>query len=339
MATTSIVSQAADMMRSGRESEDRRLDHVCVLVLVDTTVATQLALTVRDDFDPRMHTGEVRVYPTNEVRDFAYPNLPDVAVVLCGRDTMGVRDGVSAMAWAGVPVAVVAESALDVPSFPLGETAAKRVSLISAATPEVLNDRLAEWLIGATDKSIALAANFPFCRKAKVRELVRDYALENAKVTAKMGKGAEMPSLALNQARLALNIAAVNGQPLALKRIPEVLSAVGAGMGSRFMANRAIGQFPLLGMAFKAGFGFLGTEATGMALQRRFEKQEREPSSTSSIERSRSLAQKAAEALRSRLPIREGKPVKSSGATTVRLLEAANEDEPSYLVYDEGDRP
>lgn len=361
MAGSSIISKTTDMVISGREVEEQRVDYVCVLALVDVTAPRTLALPVRDAFDPRLPTSEVRVVAADSFTDLLAPNIPDVCVAVMGRDSANVAAGVTELAAAGVPVALVVESALDAPRLHLGETAASRVSIISATNEEVLLERLAEWLVGATDKGIAFAANFPFCRKAKVRELTNSFALENAKSTAKQGPGGELPSMAVNQARLALAIAAVNGQPLALGRIPEVLSAIGAGFGSRMFANKALGKIPLVGWMFQAGFGYLGTQATGRTLQHRFEKKElkaaerenpaltgrtssssgashtlRERTSTTGgvgrILREGSTADMVVDAVRSRLPKREGKVVKSHAAAEVRLLPVGEEG--GFLVYE-----
>lgn len=274
MADSSIIAKTADMMVSGQEVEERRTDFVCVLALVDTTASTSIALPVRDAFDPRMPTSEVRVVAADSERDLLAPTLPDVCVAVSGKRPEDLVPGICELAAAGVPVAIVAESALDVPPMPLGETALQRVSIISATTTEVLLEKLAEWLIEATHKGIAMAANFPFCRKAKVRKLTNDMAVETAMNRAKQGPGGELPSVAVSQARLALSIAAVNGQPLSLRRVPEVVSAIGVGVGSRVLANKYLGKIPVVGWLFEAGLGYLGTEATGKTLQHRYDRRE-----------------------------------------------------------------
>lgn len=274
MPDMSIIAKTGDMFQSGREVEERRCDFVTVLVLVDTTAPASLVIPIRDAFDPRLPTSEVRVVDVCADVDLLAPTQPDVCVAIMGRDATSISWGVCELAAAGVPVALVVESALDAPTLPLGRTAASRVSVISAIDEEVLLDRLAEWLVGATGKSIAFAANFPFCRKAKVRELVNEQAMEMAVNRAKMGPGGDLPSMTVSQARLALTIAAINGQPLALGRVPEVLTAVGAGFGSRMFANKALGKIPIVGWLFQAGFGYLGTQATGRSLQHRFDKRE-----------------------------------------------------------------
>ncbi len=343
MATSSIISTTSDMMRSGNEIEERRTDYVCVLALVDVTAPKTLALPVRDAFDPRLPTSQVRVVAVGSGVDLLAPTLPDVCVAVMGRNAEEVADSVCELAAAGVPVALVVESALDVPPLPVGETAARRVSIISATSTEVLIDRLAEWLVGATNKSIAFAANFPFCRRAKVRELINDYAMEAAVDTAKAGPKGELPSMALNQARLALAIAAVNGQPLALGRIPEVLTAVGAGFWSRNVADKALGKIPLVGWLAQAGFGYIETQATGLTLQHRFDKRsikatgERSAPITGKPERhvGKTALHLLGEGIRARAASNEGSVVSSTSGSSVRLL--PDTEYGGYLYYEDGD--
>lgn len=299
MAGSSLIATTTDLVLSGRELEERRCDFVRVLVLVDTTAPKGLVLPVRDSLDPRLPTAEVRVFAAGSPADLLAPEPPDVCVAILGGEEEAVVAGVSELAAAGVPVALVCESALDVPGLPLGATAAGRVSIIAATSPEVLVDRLAEWLVDATDKGIALAANFPFCRRAKVSSLINEYAMVNAVDTAKRGEGPLLGPAVANQARLALAIAAVNGQPLALGRIPEVLSAIGAGIGSRMVADRALGKVPLLGRAAKVGLGYLGTQATGLSLQHSFDLREQREAEREAGVRRPSVADRLAGAARS----------------------------------------
>lgn len=335
MATTTLITRAADIVKAGRESEERRTDHVLVLILVDTTAPRELVLTVRDAFDPRLPGGEVRVHALGDKEQWAQMPDPDVCVTLVGSRTALVADEVTDLAFRGVPVALVVESVLDAPRLSLGSSA-QLVSVVAGTSPEVLRDRLAEWLIGATRKSVAFAANFAFCRRAKTRELVNSFAVDNAMVMAQTRGKADLPLMIYNQARLALDIAAVNGEPLALRRIPEVLAAAGAGFGSRMMANQVGGRLPFVGMFFKAGFDFLGTEATGMALQARFDKRERIASGEEiPPSKASQLASRAVKAVKTRVQGREGSVVRSTGDSTVRLL--PDSEHGPALVYEQGD--
>ena len=333
---SSIIAKTGDMIRSGREAEERRTDYVCVLALVDTTAPASLVLPVKEALDPRLPSADVRVVAVRENADLPGAPVPDACVALLGNDGAALAAQVGILAREGVPVAIVAESALDVPELALGRAALERVAILSATSAEVLTDRLAEWIVQATDKSIAMAANFPFCRKAKVRELINDAAAQTAAQTAKLGPGAELPSMTASQVRLALTIAAINGQPLALGRIPEVLTAVSAGFGSRMMANKALGKLPFVGWFFKVGMGYLGTQATGRTLQHRFEKRERKLEEGAGTEEPRpSRVRRVVEAVRSRRAAREGVEVRAQGAVNVRLL--PEEAEGGFLVYEQED--
>ena len=337
MATTSLMNQASEIVKASRESEERRTDHVLVLILVDTTSPRSLVLPVRDAFDPRLPSGDVRVFAAGNRAAWERLPLPDVCVAIVGSRGAGIADEVSMLAQVGVPVAIVVESVLDAPRLSLGPDAAKLVSVVAGTNPEVVSDRLAEWLVGATNKSTAFAANFAFCRRVKTRELVRSFAMDNAMggQTGKPGQ-IDLPLMLYNQTRLALDIAAVNGEPLAVRRIPEVLMAAGAGFGSRMMANTMGGQLPIIGPLFKAGFDFLGTQATGMALQRRHEKHELKasgeevPPSIAAV-----WASRAASAARAKLASHKGEEVHASTKGTVRMLPTA--DDGGALVYEQED--
>lgn len=333
MANQSLIAKTTDMVRTGQEVEERRCDFVCVLILVDTTAPRSLVLPVRDAFVPRMPTSEVRVRDVRSINDPLAPTVPDVCVVIAGRNEFDVAAKTTELAAAGVPVAMVVESALDAPKLALGETSARRVSVLSATNDEVLVERLAEWLIDASSKSIAFAANFPFCRKAKVRQLTNEQALELATVTAKKGPGADLPSMAVSQAQLALAIAAVNGQPLALGRVPEVLSAIAAGVGSRTFANKALGKIPLVGWLFQAGFGYLGTQATGKTLQHRFDKREERAAGIKHESRGMETARRVARTIQERFALLQGVRVRSSSGAEVRLLPDATGE--VALVYEQ----
>ncbi|MBP3892980.1 MAG: hypothetical protein J6D34_02950 [Atopobiaceae bacterium] len=336
MTNTSFIAQTADVFRTGQEAEERRCDYVCVLALVDTTAPRSLVLPVRDVLMPRLPTADVRVVGVGGSNSLLVPTKPDVCVALVGSDGRSVAKDVRELAEAGVPVALVVESALDAPTLSLSDDDARRVSILSATNSDVLLDRLAEWLVGATDKSIAMAANFPFCRRAKVRELTKEYATELAVQTAKKGPGSELPSMTANQASLALTIAAINGQPLSLGRIPEVLSAIGTGYGSRMFANKTLGKLPVIGWLFQAGFGYIGTQATGYSLQRRFDKKELRalgelPERTAlggAVEKVLQLASGAVSNVRGR----EGVAVRSSSGSEVRLLPESQDG--GFLLYD-----
>ena len=80
-----------------------------------------------------------------------------------------------------------------------------------------------------------------------------------------------MPIMTANQAKLALDIAAVYGQDLSAWRVPELAAVVGGGFAYRAAARQLLGLIPGIGVAIKAGMGYAGTLTTGVALRARFE--------------------------------------------------------------------
>jgi hypothetical protein len=273
MAESSLLIRANELVRTGREVELRRLDRIEVLCLVDTSAPRSLVLPIRDAFDPRLPGATVRVCALGEEGDL-YARLPDVCVCVQGSQADAAALAACQLAIARVPVALVVESSLDVLDLPLDERERSYVSVLPASSEEVLLDRLAEWLLSSTDKDVACAANFPFCRRAKANQVIADFAHQSASEAMLLGPRAELPSMTDRHVRLALALAAINGEPLALGRVPEVAAATFAGIGSRAMANKGLGRLPLVGWLFKVGFGYLGTEAAGRTLQRHYDRRE-----------------------------------------------------------------
>ena len=109
MAGSSIISKTTDMVISGREVEEQRVDYVCVLALVDVTAPRSLAIPVRVAFDPRLPPSEVRVVEADSFTDLLAPNIPDVCVAVMGRDSANIAAGVTELAcplrwWSNPPL-------------------------------------------------------------------------------------------------------------------------------------------------------------------------------------------------------------------------------------------
>ena len=129
---------------------------------------------------PQRPGGEVLVYDFRRAPHD--PRDVDAAIMLVGeRSSVEVP---LAYARRGIPVALVAEGALDAPAFSEDEQSLANVSVVAGSSREALLDKLSRWLCSVVDKEIALAANFPFCRDVVVDGMVRRCALQNAGVTA-----------------------------------------------------------------------------------------------------------------------------------------------------------
>lgn len=252
-----------EVLSSGRAALRGQDETVTLRVHVDPTCPRALALATKRALVAERAGGVVDVMGLAPAEDGAHP---DAALVLVGAAEVSAL--VSLYARSGVPVAMVAEGALDVPGVELPEQAAALVGVVAASSAASLEDKLAAWLVSATDKHLALAANFAFCRDAVCDALVSRCALENAAVGAiSIIPGSDLPIMCANQAKLALDLAAAHGRGLEPARLLDLLGVLGAALAYRTLARTASGVVPGVGALVKAGVGYGGTVATATAVR------------------------------------------------------------------------
>ena len=261
------MGRVLEVLSSGRGSFAARDERVVVRVHVDPACPREVALFVKGALAAERPGGVV------EVRDMRLPARgeedPDLVLALVGE---GGAELVGSYARSGVPVCVVVEGALDAPRLELPEQAAALVGVVAASSEEALSEKLAAWMAGIAEKRLALATNFPFCRRAVTDALVSRCAVENAAVGAvSLVPGSDLPIMCANQAMLALDIAAAYGCDVSLERAAELAGVLGAGLAWRALARTLVGLVPGIGGLLKAGVGYGGTVATGRALRLRLE--------------------------------------------------------------------
>ena len=119
----------------------------------------------------------------------------------------------------------------------------------------------------------ALAARLPALRRPLADELIRTFGRRNAVIAAAVFvPGVDFPVLTINQLRMVLRIAAAYGHEVDAKRAPEILGVIGAGLGFRALAHRALGAIPFGGWAVQAAVAYTGTRAIGEAAVQYFER-------------------------------------------------------------------
>ena len=262
------VGRVADVLSSGRASLRGRDEPVCLHVLVDDAAPRDLVRAVRDLLLPERPNAEVRVCSLRAPRPVTEP--ADAVVALAGPDSEA--SAIAAYAGAGIPVALVVEGALEAPRLALDERAGALVSVVAASSPSTLEDKLASWLASATEKHLALAANFPFCRRAVSDLLISRCALENAVVgLVRLIPGSDLPLMTANQAKLALDLAAAHGRSLEPERALELAGVIGGGLTWRALARTVASALPGFGTFARVGVAYGGTVATGTALRMRLE--------------------------------------------------------------------
>jgi len=259
--------QLRGVMNMGREAEESMEQGLALTVLVDESCPRWLATAVRDALVPeRDAIVDVR-------RLTSTPNFVgfDVGIILCGSSADLIRDAIRTFAGARQHVIVVAESALDIPQTLMPSKLGQFVRSVVAAVDAHMRERLSSALLAATDKDVALAANFDFCRGDATAHLVSKCAARNAMMGVfDFIPGAGMPLMTMNQMNLAFDIAATYGQGLSIARVPEVIFVVAAGVCYRGVARVLSSALPSLGLVFRLGVAYGGTLVTGRTLATHF---------------------------------------------------------------------
>lgn len=260
------VSRILEVATAGRESLRAADEDLLIRVHVDPACPRSVALAVKEGLVPTKGSARVQVrsltlMPGDETDC-------DLVLVLSGADGEPAAKMARAYAKAGVPCGIVVESALDLPNLGLPDDEASLVGCVAASSAESLLPKLAVWMVSATDKGVALAATFPFCRKAEVEALVFQCALENAAIGAvALVPGSDFPLMTANQAKLAFDIAGAYGAGLSPERALELAGVVAAGLGYRTLARTFAGLVPGFGWVVKAGIAYAGTVTTAKGVE------------------------------------------------------------------------
>jgi uncharacterized protein (DUF697 family) len=121
-----------------------------------------------------------------------------------------------------------------------------------------------------------LAGRLPALRGAVCDRIVASFARKNgivASLRLLVTARADLPVLALNQVRMLLLLDQAYGLELdPRERLPEIVAAVGAGLGLRTVARELLDFVPVAGWAVKGGVAYAGTRALGEAATRRLGK-------------------------------------------------------------------
>jgi uncharacterized protein (DUF697 family) len=171
---------------------------------------------------------------------------------------------------ARVPIVAIVFGAEDV-SVPF--VLATDVVRVEAGHPfpvEEIAERIAARL---GEDAAPLAAKLPVLRGPVCARIVESFARKNGIVGAAVFvPGADLPVLALHQVRMLLRLDQAYGLDLdPRERLPEILTAIGAGMGMRAVARELLDLVPVAGWAVKGAVAYAGTKALGEAAIKRLE--------------------------------------------------------------------
>lgn len=261
------MNQFVDVLGAGREADRQRCESVCLHIYVDERAERGFVTTLRDALLPTQPTSTIVVRSVSRP-SVAIGAAPDLAVVIAGGTDADVANVTMSLARANVPVAVVAESVLDIPDEPLDDRTAAFVTTIAAGDPVNLLSKLAKWMVTSTEKATAFSANFPICRNARVRQLINEVATKNAAAgVVGFVKGTDVATMTSSQVKLAIDICAAHGRPFGAERILDLAGVMGVAFGYTAAAQAIQALVPGLGWAFRAGMGFASTMTSAKAVE------------------------------------------------------------------------
>lgn len=278
----------------GNVGQERDLP-VYVDLVFDPTASERLVDCVIDAFA----SPEPSAFIETAVLGMSVPKLalPADLCVIVGGDSLLLGDVASAARAKGIPAVVVIErgatffaddsgAAQALVDLTLEKNEAPTVAGTSVAptigkaiavediidvdlsrSPARPLEELGSWIVThAPAKRISMAADFEFLRHPLAVEVVSRAAVQNGAIgLVPFIPGADMPLITLNQAKMAVQIAAVYGHELDMGRAKEVAAIVLGAFGCRGLARKLVSFVPLMGWAIKPGVAVSGTLAMGYA--------------------------------------------------------------------------
>ncbi len=254
-------------------------------IYIDDTAPDDLIAHIRTIFASSLPNVRMTISYLNETF-IPYPS-DDLAVIVAGeKEELGLY--VQALRDVGVPVMVVSTSPRRVDEvtiatgYPIpdgdiiapsdNEDKSEPIAL-DADNQESLNERIGAWMIYVCrEKRLAFAIAFKFMRKPLAKDAVQITSLQNAGVgLIPFIPGADLPIMTLNQAKMALQIAAAYGHEMNMTRVKELAFVVFGAYVSRSVARKIIASIPFLSVILKPGIAFGSTTAIGYALIEYFE--------------------------------------------------------------------
>jgi uncharacterized protein (DUF697 family) len=125
----------------------------------------------------------------------------------------------------------------------------------------------------AGNRSVVLAHRYPVLRTPAAHGVIDRAAALNALIgLAFFIPGADMPAMTLNQIKMVLSVAGIQGEKIDLDRAVELAAVVGMGFGFRSLVRGLARRMPGAGWALKPLAAFAATMAIGLGAVRYYEK-------------------------------------------------------------------
>lgn len=258
-----------DLVKSSASLRAEQERPVRLLVIVDAQAPDELVDSVREALVPQSGLASIAVAAVVAGEAAAVADADALVAVAGPGQTLAPTLANARAAFVPAVVVCAQEDAMEV-ARRLGHPV---LSVVGSDDIAAAVEHLGRWLADKIPaKRLALAANFPFVRRAVALEAVRATAFQNGVIGGVLIiPGADMPLMTANQAKMVMQIAAAYGQPLGADRLRELAAVIGGAFVFRTVARQAVALLPGFGWALKAGVGYSGTLAMGHAAIEYFE--------------------------------------------------------------------
>lgn len=259
-----------EIMSTGSRIQEEREKELRIAVFVDVEAPDALVNAVQEALRPQTSSAMLHVEACAPGESLIIDSSADAVVAIAGPGSTLARSLASAREKFVPTVALAVGEHADAVSrrltHPLLDT-------ITAENPEAVIHALGAWFTQRlSSKRLALAANFPFIRRAVAEESIKATSFQNGVIgVVAIIPGADMPIMTANQAKMILQIAAAYGEPLGAERIKELAVVVGGGFTLRAIARQLLDFVPGFGWILKGAIGYSGTLAMGYAALEYFE--------------------------------------------------------------------
>lgn len=261
------LSSMLELISESKSSDEQRCAPTHTLVIIDMSAARELVLELKRLLCAEQPSAEL------SIKELEYgvgtTLVPDLAIFVVGSQFALVAKEAMRLAESGVPCALIAESSLDLPSFDnLDERFKDLLTPIAVSNTADLAKPLAQWMVEASDKAVAFAASYSFCRQTLIDSLVLLCAAQNAAVGAvDIIHGSDFPIMTVNQLKLALSIAAASGRSLSPAFLIDTALVLACGLSWRQLARVLSNILPIGNWLGRGAMGFAGTLLTAQLLE------------------------------------------------------------------------
>ncbi|WP_298578294.1 hypothetical protein [uncultured Olegusella sp.] len=261
------LSSVFELLSESKSSDEQRCAPTHTLVIIDMSAARELILELKRLLCAEQPSAEL------SIKELEYgvstTLVPDLAIFVVGNQLTLVAKEAKHFAESGVSCALIAESSLDLPSFDnLDESFKDLLTPIAVSNTAELAKPLAQWMVEASDKAVAFAASYSFCRQTLIDSLVLLCAAQNAAVGAiDIIHGSDFPIMTVNQLKLALSIAAASGRSLSPSFLIDTALVLACGLSWRQFARMLSNILPMGNWLGRGAMGFAGTLATAQLLK------------------------------------------------------------------------